>query len=331
VFNNKIVFISGGTGTFGSSIILKLLKTNIKEIRIFSRDEKKQDDMRGELNDLRLKFYIGDVRDYVGVNNALKGSDYVLHLSALKQIPSCEIFPLEAIKTNILGSENVLNACIHNNVKKVVVLSTDKAVLAITAMGLTKALMEKLMLAKARENTSVIFCATRFGNVIASRGSVVPKFINQIKNNKSLIVTGKNMSRFLMSVDESINLVLYALKYGNRGDIFIQKSPACKIIDLALALKEIFNSNVDIKITNPRHSEKIFETLISKEEMCRAEEKDNYFRIKLDDRDLNYNNECEDHDFKFEEYNSINTKQLSIEEIKEMLLKLDYIKEQLKC
>lgn len=316
-FKNKKILITGGTGSFGSTFLKKLIKTDFSEIRVFSRDEKKQDDLRKSLTNKKIKFYIGDTRDYSSILDACRNIDYIFHAAALKQVPSCEFFPMEAIKTNILGSENLLNAAVNSNVKKVVVLSTDKAVYPINAMGMTKALMEKICLAKSRQSKSkTIICATRYGNVMSSRGSVIPLFIDLIKNGKDITVTDKKMTRFLMSLDDSINLVSHALLNGNSGDIFVQKSPAAYVSDIALGLKKYFNSNSKIRYIGIRHGEKLYESLVSKEEMSRAIESKNYFQIKNDNRDLNYDKYFDLGNSKTSiDYNSNNTKILSIEEI----------------
>ena len=335
MFKGKILLITGGTGSFGNAVLDRFLNTDIKEIRIFSRDEKKQEDMRLRLKSDKVKFYIGDVREYESIDPALKGVDYVFHAAALKQVPSCEFYPMEAVRTNILGTENVLNATINNKVKKIIVLSTDKAVYPINAMGASKAMMEKLMVAKSRtvnENITLL-CGTRYGNVIASRGSVIPLFVRQIKSKQSLTVTDPNMTRFMMSMDGAIDLVLYAFKYARQGDMFVKKAPACTIGDLALAIKELFNVKNEIKIMGTRHGEKLYETLLTREEMVKAEDCGNYFRISADTRDLNYNKyfiEGESEISVQEDYNSHNTKRLNIEEIKEMLLKIEYIQNELK-
>ncbi|MBE3128186.1 MAG: polysaccharide biosynthesis protein [Actinobacteria bacterium] len=335
MFKGKILLITGGTGSFGNAVLEKFLNTEVKEIRIFSRDEKKQEDMRIRLQNDKVKFYIGDVRDYESVNLALKGVDYIFHAAALKQVPSCEFYPMEAVRTNILGTENVLNAALNNKVKKVIVLSTDKAVYPINAMGTSKAMMEKLMVAKSRfagEDTTIL-CGTRYGNVIASRGSVIPLFIRQIKSGHPLTVTDPKMTRFMMSMDSAIDLVLYAFKHARQGDIFVQKAPACTIGDLAHALKELFDAKNEIKIIGTRHGEKLYETLLTREEMAKAEDCGNYFRISADSRDLNYNKyfiEGESEISVQEDYNSHNTKILNIEEIKSMLLKVDDIQNELK-
>ena len=334
LLDTKTILITGGTGSFGSTLCKYLIKKNVKEIRIFSRDEKKQDDMRKEIRDKRVKFLLGDIRDFESVMDSCRGIDFLFHAAALKQVPSCEFYPLEAIKSNILGTENVLKAAIDNGVKKVVCLSTDKAVYPINAMGLTKALMEKLMTAKSKlvNPNNSLFCATRYGNVMASRGSVIPLFIRQAKLGKALTVTDPNMTRFLMSLDDSIDLVLYAFSSANQGDIFIQKAPASTVGDLAQAIIDIFNSKSEIKIIGTRHGEKLYESLLSKEEMVRAEDLDSYFRIPADNRDLNYDKfftEGEPNVSEYESYTSHNTNRLSLDELKRKLLNLTFIKKQL--
>lgn len=331
MFKDKILLITGGTGSFGNAVLKRFLDTDIKEIRIFSRDEKKQEDMRIALKNDKVKFYIGDVRDYNSVNYVMPGVDYIFHAAALKQVPSCEFYPMEAVKTNIIGAENVLNAAIANDVKKVIVLSTDKAVYPINAMGLSKAMMEKIMVAKSRTllKDQTVLCGTRYGNVMASRGSVIPLFIEQIKNKKAITVTDPNMTRFLMSLNDAVNLVLYAFNNGIQGDIFVQKAPASTIYDLAVSLKEIFNVDNEIKIIGTRHGEKLYETLVTREEMAKAEDHGDYFRIMADNRDLNYNKYFIEGEIKVssnEDYNSHNTKRLNVEEIKKLLLKLDEVK-----
>jgi UDP-N-acetylglucosamine 4,6-dehydratase/5-epimerase len=335
MFKDKTLLITGGTGSFGNAVLERFLNTEIKEIRIFSRDEKKQDDMRIRLKSDKVKFYIGDVRDYESVDSALKGVDYIFHAAALKQVPSCEFYPLEAVKTNVLGAENVLNAAINNKIKKVIVLSTDKAVYPINAMGASKALMEKLMVAKSRtvDKGTTILCGTRYGNVIASRGSVIPLFINQIKSGQPLTVTDPKMTRFMMSLDSAVDLVLYAFKHTQQGDMFVKKSPACTMGDLAFAIKELFKAKNEIKIIGTRHGEKLYETLLTREEMAKAEDCGDYFRISADTRDLNYNKyfiEGEPEVSVKEDYNSHNTKRLKVKEIKEILLKIEYIQNELK-
>ena len=329
---NKILLITGGTGSFGSTVLNKFINTDVfKEIRIFSRDEKKQDDLRKKLNNPKAKFYIGDVRDINSVNNVVKGVDFIFHSAALKQVPSCEFFPMEAVKTNILGTSNVLDAAENYNVKKVVVLSTDKAAYPINAMGMSKALMEKVMVAKSRnlDSSKTIFCGTRYGNVMASRGSVIPVFIDQIKKNKDLTITDPSMTRFMMSLDDAVNLVLFAFENAKQGDIFVQKSPAATIEVLAKALIEIYDSKSNIKIIGTRHGEKIYETLVNKEDMFKAEDVKEYYRIPADNRDLNYESFYSSGqilDSKIQEYHSHNTHRLNIEEMKKLLLQLPEVK-----
>ncbi len=334
MFKDKTLMITGGTGSFGNAVLRLFLKTDIREIRIFSRDEKKQEDMRIELNNPKLKFHIGDVRQLDSVDSAMKGVDFVFHAAALKQVPSCEFYPLEAVRTNILGGENVLNAAINNHVKKVILLSTDKAVYPINAMGLSKAMMEKLMVAKSRTGSldSTIFCATRYGNVMASRGSVIPLFVQQIKEGKSITITDPNMTRFLMSLEDSVNLVLYAFSHAVSGDIFIQKAPASTILDLAVALKDIFHADNEIRIIGTRHGEKLYESLVNREEMARSVDMKGFYRIPADNRDLNYSkyfSEGEQSISEIDDYTSHNTQRLSVQEVKELLQGLDFIKEQL--
>ena len=291
MFNNKVLMITGGTGSFGNAVLKRFLDTDIKEIRIFSRDEKKQDDMRKKYNNPKLKFYIGDVRDYNSILNATRGVDFIFHAAALKQVPSCEFHPMEAVKTNVLGTENVLEAAIMNSVSRVVCLSTDKAVYPINAMGISKAMMEKVMVAKSRnvDDSKTIICGTRYGNVMASRGSVIPLFINQIKEGKSITITDPNMTRFLMSLEDAVDLVLYAYENGNQGDKFVKKAPAATIDTVANALKQIFNAENEIKIIGTRHGEKLYESLLTREEKAIAEDCGKYFRVPPDTRDLNYN------------------------------------------
>lgn len=334
MFKDKTLLITGGTGSFGNAVLKKFLDTNIKEIRIFSRDEKKQEDMRISFSNDKLKFYIGDIRDYNSIYDATRGVDFIFHAAALKQVPSCEFFPMEAVKTNILGAENVLNAAISNEVKKVVVLSTDKAVYPINAMGISKAMMEKLMISKSRStNNSTVLCATRYGNVMASRGSVIPLFVSQIHQNKPLTVTDPNMTRFLMSLEDSVDLVLYAFEHAKPGDIFVQKAPASTIADLAQGLKELFKVDNPVKIIGTRHGEKLYETLINREEMSKAQDMGRYFRIPADNRDLNYNKyfiQGEEEISYEDDYTSHNTKRLDVKGVKDQLLKLSYIKQELK-
>lgn len=334
MFAGKVLLITGGTGSFGNAVLKRFLNTNIKEIRIFSRDEKKQEDMRIELNNSKVKFHIGDVRDYDSIYSALDGVDFVFHAAALKQVPSCEFYPMQAVQTNIIGTENVLNACLAKNVKKVITLSTDKAVYPINAMGISKAMMEKVMVAKARmtDESKTIFSGTRYGNVMASRGSVIPLFIKQIKEGKPLTVTDPNMTRFLMSLDDAVDLVLYAFNHARQGDIFVQKAPASTILELANAVKEIFNAKNEISVFGTRHGEKLYETLLTREELSKAEDLGEYYRIVPDGRDLNYGKyftEGEKQLSVIEDYHSHNTKRLNIPEIKEKLLKLDYIQQEL--
>ena len=334
MFNNKVLMITGGTGSFGQTVLKRFLATEVREIRIFSRDEKKQEEMRIALNHSKLKFYIGDVREYDGVSQAMKGVDYVFHAAALKQVPSCEFYPMEAVRTNVLGTENVMNAATANGVKRVVVLSTDKAVYPINAMGISKAMAEKLMVAKARTQRAneTVLCATRYGNVMASRGSVIPLFVSQLKEGKPLTVTDPNMTRFLMSLEDSVDLVLYAFEHGSQGDIFVQKAPASTVADLAQALKEIFKKDNPVRIIGTRHGEKLYESLISREEMAKAEDMGDYYRVPADKRDLNYAqyfSEGEEKLSQLDDYTSHNTDRLSVEKIKKLLLKLDYIKEEL--
>ena len=334
MFDNKVLMITGGTGSFGNAVLNRFLKTDVKEIRIFSRDEKKQEDMRIALNDPKLKFYIGDVRDYDSIHSAMKGVDYVFHAAALKQVPSCEFYPMEAVRTNVLGTDNVMKAAIANCVDRVIVLSTDKAVYPINAMGISKAMMEKLMVAKARMQSvgETVFCATRYGNVMASRGSVIPLFIEQLREGKSITITDPTMTRFLMSLEDSVDLVLHAFEHGEQGDIFIQKAPASTIEVLAQALKELFAKDNEIRIIGTRHGEKLYESLVSREELAKAEDMGQYYRVPADNRDLNYAKffvEGEMEITEFEDYTSHNTTRLDIEGVKELLLKLSYIQEQL--
>ena len=332
MFTNKTLLITGGTGSFGNAVLKRFLKTDIREIRIFSRDEKKQDDMRQFYNNSKIKYYIGDVRNFESINSAMKGVDYVFQAAALKQVPSCEFFPIEAVRTNVLGCENVLNAAIENNVGRVIVLSTDKAVYPINAMGMSKALSEKVMVAKSRslDGTGMVFCGTRYGNVMASRGSVIPLFVDQIKSGHPLTITDPNMTRYMMTLDDAVDLVLFAFKNGNPGDIFVQKSPAATIEVLAKALLQLYKADNQIKIIGTRHGEKLYETLVNREEMVKAEDLREYYRIPADTRDLNYNRfflEGEAQISQMEEYTSHNTARLDIEGTKKLLLKLDMIKE----
>ncbi|MDC3350519.1 polysaccharide biosynthesis protein [Flavobacteriaceae bacterium] len=331
---NKILLITGGTGSFGNAVLNRFLKTDhFKEIRIFSRDEKKQDDMRTRLNDPKLRFYIGDVRDYNSIEKAMRGVDYVFHAAALKQVPSCEFFPLEAAKTNVFGTQNVIDAAGVNKVKKVICLSTDKAAYPINAMGISKALMEKVAIAASRNLIDTTVCLTRYGNVMGSRGSVIPLFIDQLKQGKDLTITDPNMTRFLMSLDEAVGLVLFAFENGNPGDLFVNKAPASNIGDLAQSLKEMLGLNNNIKIIGTRHGEKLYETLCTREEMMKAEDMGDFFRIPADNRSLNYSSyfsEGEKELSSIEDYNSHNTEQKNIEGIKKLLLKLDFVQQAVK-
>lgn len=334
MFKNKVLLITGGTGSFGNAVMKRFLNTDISEIRIFSRDEKKQDDMRRLYKNSKLKFYIGDVRDLASVKNAMFGVDYVFHAAALKQVPSCEFFPLEAVKTNILGTENVLTAAIEYGVNKCICLSTDKAAYPINAMGISKAMMEKIIVAKSRTVNPDLttICVTRYGNVMASRGSVIPLFIHQIKTGQPITVTDPNMTRYLMSLDEAVDLVVYAFKHATTGDLIVQKSPASTIGDLAEALCQLFNPRHEIEIIGTRHGEKVYETLLTKEEYFKAQDMGTYFIVPADNRDLNYDKyfiKGNENLSTMEEYNSHNTYRLSIEQVKQKLLSLDYIKEEL--
>jgi len=335
MFKNKTLMITGGTGSFGNAVLDKFLDSELEEIRIFSRDEKKQEDMRLNYKNDKLNFLIGDVRNFKSINSAMRGVDFVFNAAALKQVPSCEFYPLEAIQTNILGSENVLEAAAENNVEKVVVLSTDKAVYPINTMGMTKALMEKLTISKARDlrvkKINSIYAATRYGNVMCSRGSIIPLFIQQIKDGKALTVTDSTMTRFMMSLKDSVDLVLFAFQHAKPGDTFVQKSPAATIETLAQALKELFNADNEIQIIGARHGEKLYETLCSKEEMAKAEDLGSFYRIPADLRDLNYTKyvQKDGPPLQDTEYNSHNTKRLSVEELKDLLLTLNEVKQQL--
>lgn len=334
MFKGKTLLITGGTGSFGNAVLDRFLNTDIGEIRIFSRDEKKQDDMRKLYKNDKIKFYIGDVRDLASVKNAMHGVDYIFHAAALKQVPSCEFFPLEAVKTNVLGTDNVLTAAIEYGVKKVICLSTDKAAYPINAMGISKAMMEKVFVAKSKTVSpdKTVICGTRYGNVMASRGSVIPLFVEQIKNGQPLTITNPDMTRFLMSLDEAVELVVFAFQNAEPGDIMVQKSPASTIRDLAQAVKELFDADNEIKIIGTRHGEKLYETLLTKEEYLHAEDMGGFFRVPADKRDLNYDKYFEIGNEKLsieKEYNSHNTEILTVEQIKEKLLALDYIKEEL--
>lgn len=335
MFKGKTLLITGGTGSFGNAVLKRFLSTDIGEIRIFSRDEKKQDDMRRAIKNDKVKFYIGDVRSPESVRDVMTGVDYVFSAAALKQVPSCEFFPMEAVRTNVIGTDNVLIAAIDAGVKKVICLSTDKAAYPINAMGISKAMMEKVVIAKSRvvDSNKTTICCTRYGNVMASRGSVIPLFIEQIKSGSPLTITDPDMTRFLMTLDEAVDLVLFAFKNGKQGDLYVQKSPASTIADLAQALKELFKAENEIKIIGTRHGEKVYETLLTKEEKVKSIELDNYFRVPADTRDLNYDKYFVKGDKKIssaEEYTSHNTQRLTVEEIKEKLLSLDLVEKELK-
>ena len=336
MFDDKVLMITGGTGSFGNAVLRRFLDTGVREIRVFSRDEKKQEDMRITLNHPKLKFYIGDVRNFDSISDALHGCDYVFHAAALKQVPSCEFYPLEAVRTNVLGAENVMNAAIARGVKRMIVLSTDKAVYPINAMGLSKAMMEKLMVAKSRIRMEgeTVLSATRYGNVMASRGSVIPLFIDQIKAGRDVTVTDPTMTRFLMSLPDSVDLVLHAFAHGQQGDIFVQKAPACTVQVLAEALLEIFGGTSRVRVIGTRHGEKLFESLVSREEMAKAIDDTRYYRIPADNRDLNYAKyfvEGETSVSTSDDYTSHNTTRLEKQEVVDLLLKLDYVQEQLRA
>jgi UDP-glucose 4-epimerase len=335
MFDGKTLLITGGTGTFGTAVLNRFLNTGIKEIRIFSRDEKKQEDLRLAFHDPKLKFYLGDVRSYDSVAGAMVGVDFVFHAAALKQVPSCEFYPLEALRTNALGAENVLSAAMEYRVKRVIVLSTDKAVYPINAMGISKAMMEKLMVAKARiaQEVGTTMCGTRYGNVMASRGSVIPLFVKQIKEGKPLTITDPAMTRFMMSIEGAVDLVIYAYEHGSPGDVFVQKAPAATIGVLAEAMKKVFKAGNPVKVIGTRHGEKLYETLLTREERAKAEENENYFRVKADNRDLNYNVffvEGREEVSQQEDYTSHNTRRLNVEELVDLLRSLDYIRSELK-
>lgn len=334
MFENSVVLITGGTGSFGNVVVRRLLSTNVREIRVFSRDESKQEDMRNKLNEDRVKFYIGDVRDYDSVSSAMNGVNFVFHAAALKQVPSCEFHPLEAVRTNILGAENVMNAAIANGAARVILLSTDKAVYPINAMGLSKAMMEKMMVAKTRmqSETKTVFCVTRYGNVMASRGSVIPLFLNQIRTGEPITITDPEMTRFLMSLDDSVDLVLHAFEHGNQGDIFVQKAPASTIADLAKAICEILECNHEVNVIGTRHGEKLYESLLSREEMAKAEDLGRYYRVPVDNRDLNYKKyfvEGKRNIASYDDYTSHNTERLDVEGVKALLLNLECVQESL--
>lgn len=333
IFKDKTLMVTGGTGSFGNAVVRRFLDSSIKEIRIFSRDEKKQDDMRKQYNNSKLKFYLGDIRDIRSVEDAMHEVDYIFNAAALKQVPSCEFFPMEAVRTNVIGTDNVLTAAINKRVKKVVCLSTDKAAYPINAMGISKAMMEKVFVAKSRTTNNTIICGTRYGNVMCSRGSVIPLFIEQIKSGKPITITDPNMTRFLMSLEEAVDLVMFAFKNGQAGDIMVQKAPACTIGVLAQALKEIFKAKNEIHYIGIRHGEKTAETLLTKEEYMRADDMGDFYRISADNRDLNYEQYFEEgsiHKTDIKEFNSNNTEILDIEKVKKVLLQLQYVKDEVK-
>lgn len=336
MFGNKTLLITGGTGSFGNAVLKRFLYTDIKEIRIFSRDEKKQDDMRHELQNPKVKFYIGDVRDKCSVDGAMSGVDYVFHAAALKQVPSCEFFPIQAVRTNVLGTENVLDSAIQHGVKNVIVLSTDKACYPINAMGISKAMMEKVAIAKARslgENAKTIICCTRYGNVMASRGSVIPLWIEQMKAGKDITITDANMTRFMMTLDDAVDLVIYAFQNGANGDLFVQKAPAATLDVLAKSLIELYKLPTTVRSIGTRHGEKLYETLVTREEMAKSEDMGNYFRIPADNRDLNYDkyfSEGEEEISVIDDYHSHNTARLDVEGMKNLLMKLDLINTEIK-
>lgn len=335
IFAGKTLMITGGTGSFGNAVLRRFLDSDIREIRIFSRDEKKQDDMRHHLQNKKVKFYIGDVRDKLSVDSVMSGVDYVFHAAALKQVPSCEFFPTQAVRTNVLGTENVLDSAIAHRIKNVVVLSTDKAAYPINAMGISKAMMEKVAIAKGRQlgdQGETTICCTRYGNVMASRGSVIPLWVEQMKNGNSITITDPNMTRFMMTLDDAVDLVIYAFQHGKNGDLFVQKSPAATLDVLAEALKELYQSNAEIKIIGTRHGEKLYETLVTREEMSKAEDMGGYYRIPCDTRDLNYDKffvEGSEQVSKIEDYHSHNTYRLDVDSMKQLLLKLSFIREDL--
>jgi len=332
MFKEKILLITGGTGSFGNAVLKRFLNSEIKEIRIFSRDEKKQDDMRHALQNSKVKFYIGDVRNKRSVDNAMNGVDFIFHAAALKQVPSCEFFPIEAVNTNVLGTQNVLDSAVEHGVKRLIVLSTDKAAYPINAMGISKAMMEKVAIAKARslgDEANTTICLTRYGNVMASRGSVIPLFVDQMNAGKDITVTDPNMTRFMMTLDNAVDLVVYAFQHGKNGDLFVQKAPAATLEVLAKAIIELYKSNSKVKIIGTRHGEKLYETLVTREEMAKAEDMGNYFRIPADNRDLNYDKyfvEGQEEVSIIEDYHSHNTSRLDVDGMKELLLKLDFVR-----
>tara|TARA_Y100001954_G_C15817487_1_gene608315 strand:+ start:785 stop:1837 length:1053 start_codon:yes stop_codon:yes gene_type:complete len=332
MFKNKTLLITGGTGSFGNAVLNRFINSEIKEIRIFSRDEKKQDEMRNRINNKKIKFFIGDVRDSSSIDKVVAGVDYIFHAAALKQVPSCEFFPMEAVKTNIIGTDNILNSAINHKVKKVVVLSTDKAVYPINAMGISKAMMEKVMIANSRDmsgNSETVICGTRYGNVMASRGSVIPLFVKQIKNGNHITITDPKMTRFMMTLEDAVDLVLFAFSKGENGDIFVQKAPAATVEVLAKSLLNLYNANNKIKIIGTRHGEKLYEALVNREDMAKAEDLKEYYRIPADNRDLNYNRfftQGQEILSEIEEYNSHNTNRLNQSQMQELLLKLPFIR-----
>jgi len=335
MFKNKTLLITGGTGSFGNAILCRFLNSDVNEIRIFSRDEKKQDDMRHKLQNPKVKFYIGDVRDRQSVDGVMDGVDYIFHAAALKQVPSCEFFPLQAVQTNVIGTNNVLESAVAHGVKNVVVLSTDKAAYPINAMGISKAMMEKVAIAKGRhlgKSAATTVCCTRYGNVMASRGSVIPLWAEQIKAGRQITITDPNMTRFMMTLDDAVDLVIYAWQHGKNGDLFVQKAPAATLTTLATALKELYKSDTEVKVIGTRHGEKLYETLVTREEMAKSIDMDNYYRIPCDTRDLNYDKyfvEGSEDAAKVEDYNSHNTRRLNVHDMKELLLKLSFIHEDL--
>jgi len=333
LFKNKILLITGGTGSFGNAVLKRFLDTEIKEIRIFSRDEKKQDDMRHTLQNSKVKFYIGDVRNKRSVDNAMHGVDFIFHAAALKQVPSCEFFPIEAVNTNVLGTQNVLDSAVEHGVKRMIVLSTDKAAYPINAMGISKAMMEKVAIAKARslgDDAKTTICCTRYGNVMASRGSVIPLFVDQMAVGKDLTITDPNMTRFMMTLDDAVDLVLYAFEHGQNGDLFVQKAPAATIEVLAKAIIDLYQSTCKVRVIGTRHGEKLYETLVTREEMAKSEDMGDYFRIPADNRDLNYDKyfvEGQEEVSVIDDYHSHNTARLDVEGMKKLLLKLDFVRE----
>lgn len=337
IFDGKTLLITGGTGSFGNAVLKRFLNSNVKEIRIFSRDEKKQDDMRHALQCSKIKYYIGDIRDRQSVDNAMEGVDYVFSAAALKQVPSCEFFPLQAVQTNVLGTNNVIESAIAHGVQRVVVLSTDKAAYPINAMGISKAMMEKVAIARGRslgDDAKTIICCTRYGNVMASRGSVIPLWVDQIKNNAAITVTDPDMTRFMMTLDDAVDLVIYAWEHGKNGDLFVQKAPAATLVTLAEALKNLYQTNTEVKVIGTRHGEKLYETLVTREEMARAEDMGDYYRIPCDTRDLNYDKYFTTGSAKIaeaEDYHSHNTDRLDVEGMKQLLLKLDFIRNDLEA